>query len=116
MPQFMSTSGKKHAQAAAALPMPTTARAGSVQQYNAQRPAQYTADHATTQASYNPAYNTAAAAQSYRHQGMSVAGSTIPAQHRTSQAMPGTRLNSIPSQNMQSGANHQVARGSQSEN
>ena len=93
MPQFLSTSGKKHAQSAA-LPTPTTTRAGSAQQHVAQRPPQYSADRSTVQTSYNTAYNTAAAAQSYRHQGKS--GSATTAQQRTAQVMPGTRPNSIP--------------------
>ena len=93
MPQFLSTSAKKQAQSAVPSAA-TTTRAGSVQQRSTQRPPQYTADRATTQASYNTA---AAAAQSYRHQGYNNMGGEIAAQRQIARAPSNTRLNSIPS-------------------
>ncbi len=92
MPQFRSPSGQKQA-AAATASQPTTVRVGSAQQRVAQRPPQYGAAGATEQASYG----TAAAAQSYRGQGVTSASGETPMRRPTAQMRSDARLTTIPS-------------------
>ena len=92
MPQFLSSSGKKRAQAAqsaaarspSTLPMPTAARTGSANQFAARSAAGQPAGRPI-----QSSYNTAASAQSYRHAEMS--GSAASAYRRPTLSTHGIR-------------------------
>ncbi|MEX2091202.1 MAG: tetratricopeptide repeat protein [Pirellulales bacterium] len=90
MPQFQSSAARKQSQAAAASQAMTSARAGSAMQHTAQAPTQQSAARSNAQASYN----TAAAAQAYRHNSPPP-GATATARrpYSAAQPTPGTRAN-----------------------